>query len=120
VKGTGGGEKLFFTGKKAETSASVYCLPRPPPLSRRSLVRRRIHFSKKAAYFVERHFEVLSKKTALDEPGDLMDKNGLFGITAKSKIARRNPESGFFFRILFINKKIRLIYSRLLATLIPD
>jgi hypothetical protein len=28
--GAGGGEKLFFTRKKAETSTSVHCLPRPP------------------------------------------------------------------------------------------
>ena len=36
--GVGGEEKNFFHEKKAETSASVYCLPpREPPLSSEAL-----------------------------------------------------------------------------------
>ena len=41
--------KNFFSREKAETSASVYFLPR----ARRSLVQRRKPFSRKARYFAE-------------------------------------------------------------------
>ena len=47
VDGSWGREKLLFTRKEAETSASIYFLP----LVRRSLVQRRKPFSRKTRYF---------------------------------------------------------------------